>query len=80
MGLLLLPLLLPLNKRVVAEPRRADGGSRTRYKYLRRSAIAVTTRVPYSHTIYATYELVSLDEWWCTRHPREKCGRTLPIG
>ena len=57
MGLLLSLLLLRLNERVVAGPRRVGGGSRTRSKYLRRGVTAVTILVPYSYAIYATYEL-----------------------
>ena len=57
MGLLLSLLPLPLNERVVADPRRVGGGSRTRSKYLRRGVTAVTILVPYSYAIQATYEL-----------------------
>ena len=57
MGLLLSLLLLPLNERVVADPRRAGGGSRTRCKYLRNGVTAVRILVAYSYANYATYEL-----------------------
>ena len=57
MGLLLSLLLLPLNERVVADPRRVGGGSRTGCKYLRGG---VRILVAYSYAIYARENLPNI--------------------